>query len=243
MDLDLDEQTRDAILKHTDLIKVILGNSSVRLIEELVRLVGSDYPEKWIDFILNHSSIGQILELGLCQNISDIMKRAAQQKLPIEERIFCLLFLTIDTYKQLDSWIKQFNLSAAPHFPNNMIKFILLSKRYIDLIPSISTDVDMRWFIVKMEGNEFSQKLLRTFGVINNTNIQNLNTLFQQNKKTIVSTNDLAINGNDMMVLYDLKGKQIGDLKNLLFENIINGKLINTRDEILKYIQSNRNNC
>jgi tRNA nucleotidyltransferase (CCA-adding enzyme) len=235
-DLDLDNNTKLAILEHTDLLKIMLGNSSVRLIEELVRLIGSNYPARWINFILNESSIGKLLELRRSDGISEIIELAVRFDLPIEERMFVLLFRCIGTYQQLDSWIKRFQLSAAPHFPSEMIRFILLSKMYYDRLRIIETAIDMRRFIVKMEGVEFSKKLVRLYGVIDKTDTTMLNKLLESNGDTLLSVDEIAINGNELMEMFGIKGKQIGDLKRKIFERIVDGDLVNEKDEIIKYI-------
>ena len=237
-DLDLDRDTRLAILEHTDLLKVMLGNSSVRLIEELVRLMGSKYPARWIDFIINKSSIGELLGLHKCSDISEVISRAVQLDLPIEERLFVLLLKCIDTYQQLDAWIKRFQLSAAPHFPSEMIKFVLLSRTHYYTLRNIGISVDVRWLIIRMEGVEFSKKLIRLYGVIENTDVTKLNELLESNSDTLLSVDEIAINGNELMELYGVKGKQIGDLKRKLFGRIVDGDLVNEKDEIVKYIDS-----
>lgn len=237
-DLDLDRDTRLAIIEHTGLMKVMLGNSSVRLIEELVRLMGSKYSAKWIDFIINESSIGELLGLHKCDDISEIIELAVKSDLTIEERMFILLFKCIDTYKQLDVWIKRFQLSAAPHFPSEMIKFIMLAKTYYDTLRNVRTHVDMRRFIVDMEGVEFSRKLIRLYGVIGRGGIDGLNEMLESNKDTLLSVDEIAINGNELMELYGIKGKQIGDLKRKIFERIVDGDLVNDKADIIRYIDS-----
>jgi len=237
-DLELEENTKLAILKHTDLLKIMLGNSSVRLIEELVRLIGSKYPAQWIDFIVNKSSIGELLELHKSPNISEVIGRANQLNLPIEERMFVLLFNCIKSYEQLGRWIKKFQLSAAPHFPSEMIKFILLSKMHYDILHTIRTPTDIRWLIIKMEGVEFSRKVVRLYGVIDGVDTSVLEELLESNKDTLLSIDEVAINGNELMDMYGIKGKQIGDLKRKIFERIISGDLTNEKNEIIEYINS-----
>ena len=79
------------------------GNSSVRLTEELVRLVASNHPGKWIDFIINRSSIGKLLELEPCNDILELLDRAVSHGLSIDERMFlyaiaCRAYVALHVY-------------------------------------------------------------------------------------------------------------------------------------------------
>lgn len=239
--LELEKDTRIAILQHTDLLKIMLGNSSVRITEELVRLLNSNYPEKWIDFIINISDIGKLLELNKYNNISNLLKMAVDLNLPIEERVFMVLFNCIDNYKHIENWIKNFSLSAAPHFPSEMVKFILLSKKYYNLISEINDDLDMRWFIIKMGNYNYSKKIIQLYKIINNMNVDRLDALLENNKNTILSVDQVNINGTELMNLYNIKGKQIGIVKSLIFNEIINDNIKNDKDDILNYLSLKMN--
>lgn len=234
----LERHTENAIIKHSDLMSSMMGNSSVRLTEELVKLLMADFPVKWIDFIVNRSTIGKLLELNPCDDVSSIMERAVNQDLLVEERVLVLLLQTIDSYESLNNWTKKFSLSAAPHFPSGMVRFILLSKKNYGLISDIDNDVKMRWFIVMMEEKTFSEKLLKVYGVIMNQSMGKLMDMYKQNRDTIMSTNDLLVTGTDIMNVFGILGKQIGDLKNLLFEKVINGELTNSYDDLIKYAET-----
>ncbi len=235
-DLEIEKLTKQAIIDHAGLIGTLLGNSSVRLTEELVRLVSADYCSRWIDFIVNESKIGKIIDMDRSREISKIMERAIKDKLSIEERMFILLHKTIGSSDKIKQWIIKFNLPAAPSFPNSMIKFLNLASLNYSSIFMVNDDSSMRWLIVNMEGKEFTQKLLRAYLVINGLNDESLMNLFEKNKHTIVSINEIKINGIELQEKYHLEGKQIGSMKKMIFEAIIEENLENTCDTIIKFI-------
>lgn len=249
--LELEHNTKSAIIHHSDLLRLIDSDSSVRITDELIRMLKGSHCAKHIDFILNKSKIGNELLLtntsetkssnSSCDKIYETMQMAVDQNLSIEERLM-LLLITCET--DIPKWIKRFNLSAAPNFPKDRILFLLYNVYSINNLINLDFNlrdniVKLRWFIVNHKSVENVLALFRVFYIINSNNIRSLNEmneLILEHSKVILSQNDLAMNGNELQNLFNLKGKQIGDMKKLVFEKVVDMEISNTFDAIKTFI-------
>jgi hypothetical protein len=68
-------------------------------------------------------------------------------------------------------------------------------------------------------------------------NLQNIDVDFLKNEldKYIMSTDQLVLTGDIIQNKWNLKGKQIGDLKNLLLEQIFCKNLNNNIEELINF--------
>jgi tRNA nucleotidyltransferase/poly(A) polymerase len=248
--LELEENTKSAIIHHSDLLRLIDSDSSVRITDELIRMLKGSHCAKHIDFILNKSKIGDELLLTSetdrsnsgCVRIYETMQMAVDQNLSIEERLMLLLI----TYKtDIPRWIKKFNLSAAPNFPKDRIPFLLYDVYNISNLINLDFNlrdnvVKLRWFIVNNKSVKNVLALFRVFYIINSSNnirsLSEMNELILKHSNVILSQNDLDMNGNDLQNLFNLKGKQIGDMKKLVFEKVVDMEISNTFDDIKTFI-------
>lgn len=63
--------------------------------------------------------------------------------------------------------------------------------------------------------------------------------LYEDEKDIILNQSQIKITGNQIAEhFYGIKGKQIGKIKEYLFEEITNGNVMNITDDLIKYLDS-----
>ena len=239
----LDKDTKKSIISESSLLENIMGDSAVRIVDELVRLMHGRFAHEHIKFIMTESSLWKDLGLHMknCKRIGnfdvDTMCKIIDiyhQHLTIEQKMFILLKYTINEYTSVDKWLKKYNLSAAPHFPSKMIKFILSSMKHYSSLSSNMNDFDMRQFIIKIGDVEFARKIVDVFVCENNS--FELCNIFNNNKNVILTVNDVNISGDVIANELQIEGKLIGKIKNDLFHKIVNQEIENNEISLREYL-------
>jgi tRNA nucleotidyltransferase/poly(A) polymerase len=241
LDLELCSETKKAIIGHSNLLKLTLATSASRLVDELVRLLDGQCVGKWIDFILTESGIGNLIKFNNteCNKVCDLLDKSIKLNFSIDEKMTILLLHVLNK-ENVSQWTKTFSLSACPHFPKHMIRFILSVTDCITLLDNMSTDnnICMRWLIVKMFGPADTLKLIKIYKLIHGIDNDIIESLVHDNMDVILSANDMVINGNDLMNRYNIDGKSAGAIKKKLFADVIDMKVLNDKELLFKHTLS-----
>ncbi len=91
----------------------------------------------------------------------------------------------------------------------------------------------MRYIITDMHTN--TKLLIQLYCSLHQTKYPKLYEYYEKNKNIITTKDQLKLNGNDIMKLFGLKNKKIGNLKNHLFKSVIEKKVLNERQTLIKF--------
>jgi tRNA nucleotidyltransferase/poly(A) polymerase len=248
--LELEDETKNAILEHSDLIQIMLPSSAVRLTNELIKLLMGKMSHVWIDFIINESGLGKFLLFDKNIAISDKILECYSKKLNIEQTttIFLLMSLNYD-YQRISDWIILFQLAGAPYYCKSKIKFIHIASEnnnwnFDNILNCENQEEQIKLFrklIVSVEGHDNVKMLIDIYGVIKNAPLHKitfLNNLVETNSDTILSPNYLAFKGNEIIQIYGLIGRDIGKLKEWIFDKVVLNEIPNDFNKIKQHIDS-----
>lgn len=232
-DLELEEQTRDAILHHSDLINTIVDTSPVRLTEEFIRCLKCDNDVKWINFITDESEIGKYL--GLVGKVD--FKFLSNVSIPI--RIAMILYHYLDTVEEVVKWTQKFELTAAPHFEKRRINMVIHTKKYLDDLDLVLNKIDLKRIIQGMGSIEDTITLIEMYECIRGVSCPDLYELLDEIDEIIYTKNDIQLDGHMINEEFGLVKKEIGDLKDWLFEQITLGLVVNNKEELILFVRGN----
>ena len=252
--LTLDEETKTSIISESSLLENIMGDSAVRIVDEFVRLVCGKFAHEHIRFIMDS---GLWKDLGLCKkngkrvSDDDIHKLCKllhdssfdhskkDECFTVEQKMYIVLKYTIREYPDVEKWLKKYNLSAAPHFPSKMVKFILSGIKHHSLLSLNMNDLDMRHFIVKVGDVEYANSVLDVFVYEQGLPLNNrLVDVFNKNKNVILTVNDVNITGDIIAKEVNVEGRMIGKIKNELFYKIVNKEIENDSTLLREYLKT-----
>jgi tRNA nucleotidyltransferase/poly(A) polymerase len=251
LNFQLDEVTKDAIIKYSKLIYIVVKKSTVRIANEFVRLLKSDHVTKWIKFILVDTEIGKCIGLVHANNLVIASKIIASLKIVIKMhklisvRVSIFLNHVFDNSLEIINWIKQFELSAVPYFNKKHLKFLELSKNkiiWLDSIKDNNCSVGMRKLIQNLEFCQMNKKygymlmLLDVYECCAGCRFSNLDILYEENQFVVVNESEINLRGNDIKNYFGIYGIDIGNLKKWLFNAITEEKVENKKDKLINYV-------
>ena len=239
--MNLHEDLYQAIIEHSDLLKIIINSSPVRISEELTRLLKTDNCGYIIEFMFCKTNIFKLLDINPGNNnVIEIIDKFTQDSIndvPIRVKFAILL-----KYSNIKQWVKKYELSAAPHFPKEDIKFLLMCQQGIDILEGIDIEYDdsglkcipiiqMNKFIQIVDKN-YDQHLLdyATLWKYYDTYNPDIVCWIDNCKNIIRTTAEVKLGGVILQEKYKLKGKDIGNAKQWLFDEISNQKVKNDVD-------------
>lgn len=231
LDLVLDKQLKDAIIKYDSLINIILETSPSRICEELCRLLLSDNCINCFKFIILETSIPKIIELNINDNNLMIkqMGCAINNKLPLYIKMAILL-----QHTDINKWVKKYNLSSAPHYPKKDIKFLQQSQ-YIKNICSDKSEYNVRKFI-QLVDKLHDQNIFDYYDLYKCIygDDNELHNIITDNKDIPRSTSDLKISGDEI----NKPGKEIGIIKLWLLDEINKSNVTNDKNMLYYYFKN-----
>ena len=237
--------TLEALIQNADLIKNVIAVGTVRLTNEVVKMLNGKFINEWIRFILT-KRIGPLL--GLNYNKSQILKicsaidYAVEHNFSLESKVGILL---LPMKEKAITWIKDFKLSSASRFNKFNIPIIHTMVKYGDKLNEshIFNPYNMRKWIVDVDSkkdlkaiNSPSYYLLEICEAYRGEPINDIRILYQKHKNIILTPKRIACSGIELIKM-GFNGKKIGKIKEDIFELIIREKIENTEKKIIEYVK------
>jgi tRNA nucleotidyltransferase/poly(A) polymerase len=240
----IDDTLQKALIDNSQLLNIVKKTSSVRISEELTRLLLYKNNLESITFILKH--LQKELELNIPEDkiktVICSLKYANEHNMGIQIKYAILLQFT-KPFK----WARRFDLSASNHFPTKLVKFLDSSNKSISMLTDLVDELDktdnIRICIRKIIQSIDNKKM---FDVINYYLLfeaiilkpnGTIKQMFTEEQNIIRSTSDIALDGNTISIMYDVKGREIGKIKIWLFEQVTDMKVENVRNKLIEHMK------
>lgn len=254
--LRVEKDTLNAIIDNTDLLKVVVDGSPVRITEELVRGIRGKYFIEWIEFILSNR-IGEILGLKytgeIIKNVKKRMVYAYSKKM---SHVIIMFLILQPLGYHINEWTKIFELSAAQHFDKNDTYLLKRINKYyrslllIDFIQdSKKKDIEMRKWIQKTNDTEkdiefeknITDFVFDAIEAINKKENEELINLYKKVQPSVlVKMKNLKCSGFLLQKEFNIKGKSIGLIKEHMFEKVVLGEINNDEHQIMEYLHKSK---
>lgn len=215
---EIEEKTAEAVRSNAHLL---LSISRERILIELKKLLCGAFSREVIEkfgCVLDNLFKGKGFEsrsfaLGRCENAFEIRLACLFLKNSFYEYDLTYLKLDRKTYKRVCAAISSYGDVVALKDKTSVKKAV--SRLGMGAVADIA-------LLAEAEGDNFSI-ISEALGEIKNNN-------------ECVSFKSLAVNGNDLAVL-GISGKNVGDHLALILDLVIEGKIKNTREDIISYIK------
>lgn len=238
LNLTIDNTTLNAIKSNYHILNNLIPKSYVRLFKEFFRMMNTNNYYKNLECM---NEIGILTILNIHNPNIKILNKFTNIKFILK----IALLLNIHTNNiDIKKWIKTTQITATNYFTSNDINFLIMIQDYCNEIISISSKYDMLKLINKTYKYfklEYSNKMLeykdvltyfKLVELIDDTKYDELNNYLNILKGYPFSINDIKINGNDLMNKWNIKGKNINEIKYKILNMIYQDELINEFDSI-----------
>ena len=259
-DLELEEETKDSLIKHSNLLKIIDDSSLVRLTNEFLRMINTRYFYKWMDFIFEETDILNYLGLYFNkENVEDVKKsfNYLSENLDLSENLTLIIKLAtilyysfLDNQKKIDKWTRKFMLSACPKFPKNGTNVPLFCLKSFEGIKNIDNlnnlkedylliKIKMRYLISTLgptDSMDDVKKAIILFEVLTMRKQEKLLELYEENKNIPINESKINLNGKKIKEIFHVEDKKIGEIKRYLFKNILEDKIENKEEQLIEFM-------
>ena len=241
----LDDNLHKAIVEHYDLLQIIIKSSPVRVAEELTRLLETRTCYNVIEYMFRETNIFSLLDINLSSDeIDDLMKSlkyASDSNMPVRIKFSILL-----QHSNIKEWVKKYELSAAPHFPKKDIKFLLMSQIGMNMLKT-AWDEDTEYYrsivvrkMIQIVDKNRDQDLKDYYllGTCFDFRDSDVYDWLKHDENIVRTTAEVKLGGNVLQDKYNFKGKEIGVIKQWLFDEITDKKVCNDTDLLEMHLKS-----
>ena len=257
------DDLRQAIIQHSDLLKIIINSSPVRISEELTRLLLTADCGNVLEFMFNETNLFNLMDINLDRDqINDIVQIFKNDTVKYHDNIR-IKFSILLKYSDIKKWVKKYELSAAPHYPKEGIKFLLMSQEGINMLENMETDfneyhnltnkldetamkekeellvISMNKFIQIVDKNR--DQIINDYlslCLYNNSYNAHIPEIIKKCTDIVRTTAEVKLGGNILQEKYGLKGKDIGKAKQWLFDEITNQKVTNEINQLEHHLKA-----
>lgn len=233
----IEENTLSAIKTNNKLIKNI---SKERIRDELLKMLTSNNPQKAILELYHSNLIDYIFNLdnSSYNNIEYLIKSINTINNDLDTRLtHCFFYLFNGDLQAIELALKNFR------FDNARIKNIVTISQFKNYFKEITSKRDLKKMI-NLTGFDLTFKILnynlmenpQDSNVLNELKIQ-LNNIIANSEPIFLK--DLNITGKSLIAELNLKGKSIGDMLNLLLEEVLLDSTLNNYSDLLKLAKKN----
>lgn len=233
----IEENTLSAIKTNNKLIKNI---SKERIRDELLKMLTSNNPQKAILELYHSNLIDYIFNLNNSSynNIEYLIKSINTIDNDLDTRLTHFFFYLFNGDLQaIELSLKNFR------FDNARIKNIVTISQFKNYFKEITSKRDLKKMI-NLTGFDLTFKILnynlmenpQDSNVLNELKIQ-LNNIIANSEPIFLK--DLNITGKSLIAELNLKGKSIGNMLNLLLEEVLLDSTLNNYSDLLKLAKKN----
>jgi len=244
LELVIEENTLKAISEHYNVMKSLIPGSYVRLFNELLKIMKVKNSGK----TLKKMNELEILKfLGIETEITNLcVKKINESEFIIK---FALILNPENKQKSIKMWINERQILAT-------LCFTQLDLHILESIESFTIDIcnlfeketlidtitykllQIREKIYKYSKNNSTYVLEKLLTYVKTKYMIDINIDFLLKKfdQYIMSTDQLVISGDILQEKWNIKGKQIAKIKMMILDNIFMNKLMNTKEDIIQYV-------
>lgn len=248
LDLDIEPNTKEAIIKNVHLLEIIKKESIVRITDELVRMLKANYKRNLKFFY--ESKINKILDITdesykLLMKISIINNT---ENISLRVKMAFMLCADLDKNEESIKWTKKYELSAASHFSKYDVEFIKCVNSNNVKFPV--SEIDIRKLMQSCErispnyGIEFSCDVLRYYCILydRQTEIDKLLTIHEHNRHLPLTIAEIKLTGNDIKEINpSISGNEIKNVKTRYFNIITENHIANDRNILMDHYRNQIN--
>lgn len=238
LELEIEENTYSAIQHHYLLMKSLIPQSYVRLFNELIRLT---YSKNCGKIILNMYDLSILNFLGIFNKLEHNQLNILNETYGILKFAIILKPESIDNIKK---WIIDRQILATNNFSKNDFHILISINNYAEkIIEILNENIDAKYELLKIReqiykigkqnSDDILNNVLKYINITHDIDMAILNEL----KMYPLSTDQLAVNGNDIMNICNIKGEKIGKLKSEMLDNIYLNKLENCKNDLCSYLE------
>lgn len=251
LELVLDRETQITISKNPELLATLENDSLSRLSTEIVKTVQGDYCAPWIRFMFD-AGLGKVLNLNY--NPIDIHKivlgitRGNKRKIHYVAKMAILLAPLENT---VDKWTTKYSIASATTFESKytdtLIHIVKLIPQLHDILSTRKSKqlsrIEIRRLIQKIQKPQYdfsATKILLESYYNYHDHGESLFDLYEEEKSIILSQHQLSLSGGEILdIIKNINGKQIGKIKQWLFDQVTCGLVANTNQELIDYLKHN----
>mgnify|MGYP000467517557 CR=1 FL=1 len=239
LSLNIDDATMKGIRDNYILMKELIPKSYVRLYNELFRLMSFDNCNRALN-IMNELGILRFLDIN-CDNIPFFKNKA------IIIRLACLLRPELNN-DDIKKWTNYHQISATNYISPDQVKILCAIQLFWNDFINIKNRYDMCKLVQNVYCRYQNLNYMIIFEMINYLNELNYDInlikfyeqLLDETKLYPSSIDHIKLNGNEIMKLMNINGKQIKSVKEHIINKIYMNELQNDNDQLKSYIDNNK---
>lgn len=244
LDMEIEPNTLKGISEHYDVMKVLIPDSYVRLFNELLKLVKVKTSGKFLKIM---SELGILKFLGIENAISTELADILNLANPIIK--FALMLNPNSMDISIKKWIHDRQILATTNFTQLDLHVLIAIQTFtqeIKLMFETECCVEMLIFkllklreqiykYAKFDSTYVIEQVLQYVKLTCDNDI-NVKFILAGFDRYIMSTDQLVISGDVIQERWGIKGKQIGQIKGMILDEIFNGKLLNDKEQLISYV-------
>ena len=247
LSLEIELNTLNAIIAHYDIMKSLIPNSYVRLFNEFFKIVNVQISGKYLMLM---SNIGILNFLGFDSKIDNDVSDKLDKSNKIIKIALILDLINFNT--NIKKWVYDRQLLATSLFTQSDLYVLIAIQMFSSEVKNIF-DIEccigtlqykllkIREHIYKFAKIESTYVLSQVMEYIKISYDLNISVDYIINEyinTNVMSTDQLVISGDILQKTFNLKGKQIGEAKKMILNEIFLGKLSNEHTKILEYVNN-----
>lgn len=252
LELEIESQTFFAIQEHYNVMQKLIPESYVRIFNELLKLMKVKNSGK---FLCQISETGILKFLGFENEIyvNDTLILKLNSSSAIIKFALLLKPENIEhtAKKNIKEWIHTRQILATTNFTQLDLHILIAIQLYTKEIKElfefefsinhiIYNLLQIRQKIYKISSKNSTEVLKNVVRYVKigydvDVNVEHIFTTYIDLQ--IMSTDQLVITGDFMEEKFGLKGKAIGDIKNKIINEIFLGKIKNTEEQIISFVE------
>lgn len=244
LDLEIEANTLKGIGEHYDVMKALIPDSYVRLYNELLKLVKVKTSGK---FLMIMSELGILKFLGIDNKINtDLIETLNKSNFIIK---LALMIQPDHMDIPIKKWIHDRQILATTNFKQSDLHILIAIQTFTTEIKDmIETECCVEMLIfrllkireqiykyAKFDSTDVIEQVLQYVKITHGIGI-NIKFMLADFDKYIMSTDQLVLSGDIIQERWGLKGKQIGQIKGMILDEIFNGKLLNEKEQLISYV-------
>lgn len=247
LELEIESNTLESIAKHYDVMKALIPSSYVRLFNELLKLVKVKSSG---NLLMIMSKIGILKFLGIENTIDQNLIEKLNNTNFITK--FALMSNPEEKTMQIKQWIHNRQILATTNFTQLDLHVLIAIESFaieVKILFDTECCVEMLIFnllkirekiykYAKYESTYVMEQMLQYIKLKYEIDI-NIKFVMLNFDQYIISTDQLAISGDLLKEMWNIKGQQIGIMKNMMIDEIFSGKILNDKEQLISFVNKN----
>lgn len=222
LNFSFDDFTQSALIDCYYILNKVNTSNYIKYTNELIKIIQYDKKAIWIQFILTKSNMYKFFDFNGIKKCDTIklyksISYCTHNNFGIHIKMAIVLYFLVDKRHRF-AWTNKFGVAACPDFPSKYTKFI----------GCVGDDINI---LQKRANYDKLGNMVDAFFEFNEA--LKLETVKDKQKyKTKINMPIKVLNE------YNIVGREIGMVKQAIYENIINGKIKNCDKDIIEIIKN-----